>query len=146
MNKAFVKESEDAGDRCPLCGSPGQAVFETTIAAHVPAEFRAELAEPASFCPNANCSVGYFDKFERVVRADQLLAPVYPKDANAPICPCFGVTCEEIEADARSGNVARVREHIQRAQADSSRCVTLSPSGQSCVAAVQRCYLRAANS
>lgn len=142
MNKAFVKEQEDAGDRCPKCGSPGQVVFQATLEAHVPVDLQSQFSTTAYFCPNASCDVAYFDQFERVIAADSLVAPVYPKHSDAPICPCFGLTCEEIEADARAGEVARIREHLKRAQSDEARCSALAANGQSCIAAVQRHYMQ----
>jgi hypothetical protein len=142
MNKAFVREPEDAGNRCPKCGSAGPAVFQTTLEAHVPADLLAEFASSAFFCPLATCPVGYFDQFERSIPAANLIRPVYPKDPQAPICPCFGLTEDDIKADVQEGAVTRVREHLQRAQSDEARCATLSPSGQSCVAAVQRCFMQ----
>jgi len=146
MNKAFTKEPEDQGDRCPSCGSAGQPVQQATLDAHLPPELRGEFANAAYFCPHAACPVAYFDQFERTVPADALVRPVYPKDPQAPICPCFGLTCEEIEADARDGVVARLRDHLRRAQSDEARCETLSPSGQPCTAAVQRHFMQARGS
>jgi hypothetical protein len=142
MNKAFVKEQEDAGNRCPKCGSPGQIVYEATLAAHVPAELRADFSNTAYFCPHETCTVAYFDQLERVIPAEGLTHAVYPKDPDAPICPCFGLTCDEIEADARAGDVERIREHLRRAQSDEARCATLAPDGQSCIARVQKHYMQ----
>jgi len=142
MNKAFVKETDDPGDRCPLCGSKGQGVFEATLKAFLSAEACDELSESAYFCPHATCEVAYFDRFERTVAAGCLSRPAYPKDPEAPICPCFGLTCEDIEADVDEGVVTRVRAHLERAQSDEAHCTTKAPSGQSCVAAVQQCFMR----
>jgi hypothetical protein len=143
MNKAFVKEQEDAGNRCPRCRSPGQPVFQATLEAHVAADSLADFSSSAYFCPQASCAVAYFDQLERTIPVGSLTRPVYPKDPDAPICPCFGLTCEEIEADARAGDVTRLREHLRRAQSDEARCATSAASGQSCVAAVQRLYMQA---
>ena len=142
MNKAFVKETEDPGDRCPTCGSIGQTVGQATLEAHLPAEACAQLSNSAFFCPHPTCAVAYFDQFERMVRTESLIQPVYPKDAQAPICPCFGLTCEDIEADVREGVVTRVKAHLQRVQSDDARCATMAASGQSCIAAVQRYFMR----
>ena len=142
MNKAFVKESEDPGDHCPVCGSIGQTVFQSTLDAQLTSETRAQLPDTAFFCPHATCEVAYFDQFERTVSTAGLSHPVYPKDPNAPICPCFGLTCEDIEADVREGVVTRVKAHLGRAQSDDSRCATMAASGQSCIAAVQRYFMR----
>ena len=142
MNKAFVKEAEDPGDRCPSCGSAGQRVFRATLESHLPPELRGEFTESAFFCPQPTCPVAYFDPFERSIPADRLLQPVYPKDPAAPLCACFGLTEEDIEADVREGAVTRVKAHLQRAQSDAARCGTLAANGQSCIPAVQKCYMQ----
>ena len=142
MNKAFVKESEDNGDRCPACGSMGRTVYRETIAAQVVEGASEDVADPAFFCSHATCDVAYFDRFERQIAIDQFVQPVYPKDPEAPICPCFGLTCAEIEADVDEGVVTRVKTHLERAQSKEARCWTQSPDGQSCVAAVQQYFMR----
>lgn len=142
MNKAFVREVEDDGDRCPRCGSAGHEVFAATLAAHLPEQERARIGEPSYFCPHPTCSVAYFDRFERTVAVSGLLRPVYPKDPQAPICPCFGLTCDDIEADAREGSVARLRQHRQRAESPEAHCGAAAPDGRSCLPAVQRHYFR----
>ncbi|MCA9101926.1 MAG: hypothetical protein R3C10_08005 [Pirellulales bacterium] len=142
MNKAFVKETEDPGDRCPGCGGIGTSVYRTTIEAHLPAEDCERLADPAYFCPYPTCDVAYFDEFARTVPASRLRRPLYPKDAAAPICPCFGLTCDDIEADVAEGVVTRVKAHLTRAQSDEAHCETATADGRSCVAAVQRYFMR----
>jgi hypothetical protein len=142
MNKAFVKESDDAGNHCPKCGSLGTVVFQSTLEAHVPPGLLGELSSTAYFCPHATCNVAYFDQFERTISAEQLIGPVYPKDPDAPICPCFGLTCEDIEAAAGAGDVERVRQHLRRAESDEACCATLSPTGQTCIVAVQRYFMQ----
>lgn len=142
MNKAFVKELEDPGDRCPSCGAIGTSVYQTTMRAHLPAEECDRLADPAYFCAYPTCCVVYFDQFERSVEAGRLRAPLYPKDPDAPICPCFGLTCEDIEADVAEGVVTRVRAHLERTKSDETHCATKTADGRSCVAAVQRHFMR----
>ena len=142
MNKAFVKESEDQGDRCPKCGSVGQSVLQVTLEAHLTPQVRSELSKSAFFCPFPTCEVAYFDQFERTVSVKALTNPVYLKNPDAPICPCFGLTCDEIEADVREGVVTRVKAHLQRAQSSDARCQTMSADGQSCIAAVQRYFMQ----
>jgi hypothetical protein len=142
MNKAFVREPEGTVDRCPSCGSPGQPVGSITLDAFVRPESRAELGETASFCPSETCPIVYFDAFERHVRAEQLVRGVYPKDPSAPICACFGVTCDEIEADVREGTATRTRALLDRAKSSEAHCSHSAANGQSCVAAVQRCFMK----
>lgn len=142
MNKAFVKEPEDHGDRCPCCGSPGQVVFQKTLQHHLTPEQVSQLSDTAFFCSQSTCEVVYFDRFERAVSASELQQAVYPKDPSAPICPCFGLTEEDIDEDVREGVVTRVKAHRRQAESCDVKCGTLSPNGQSCVPQVQRYYMK----
>jgi bacterioferritin-associated ferredoxin len=143
MNKAFVKEVE-ASDQghCPRCGSLGEPVSLVTLQAHLPPEALRQLAETACFCPFPRCEVAYFDVFERVVAVDALLAPVYPKDSEAPICACFGLTTDDIEQDVLEGTATRVKELLAKAKSPAARCTIAAASGHSCVAEVQKYYIR----
>ena len=142
MNKAFVREPDQGIERCPRCGSPGEPVQQTTLAAHVPPQASSEIAQSANFCPFPNCDVVYFDMFERVILTAALDHPVYPKDPAAPICACFGLTEADIEQDVAEGAVTRTRAVVEKAKSSAARCAQASPSGQSCVAAVQRYYMK----
>ena len=143
MNKAFVKEPEDTADRlCPRCGSLGVPVDTTTLNAQLPPDERRKLAESAWYCPYPRCEVGYFDQFERWVNGDVLLHPSYPKNPAAPICPCFGFTPDEIEADVREQGTRRVKQLLARSKSPEARCATMSPSGQCCMPEVQRQFFR----
>jgi hypothetical protein len=142
MNKAFVKETDDPGDRCPACGAIGTSVYQATLRAHLPPEACDRLSEPAFFCPYPSCDVAYFDQYARTAPAASLRAPLYPKDPAAPICPCFGLTCDDIEADVAEGAPTRVKPHLQRAQSPAANCTTQTADGRSCIPAVQRYYMR----
>ncbi len=100
------------------------------------------LADSAFFCPFPTCQVAYFDMFERQVPVDALAHPVYPKDPQAPICPCFDFTTESIEADVREGGVSRTRALMEKAKSADARCRTMSASGQSCTGDVQRYFMK----
>ncbi len=144
MNKAFVREPDETGElHCPACGSLGVAVQRETWQAHVKDVAATSLADSAFFCPYAKCEVVYFDMFERRATTDQLRSSVYPKDPQAPICGCFGMTLTEVQADARAGVVLRVRELLAKAKSPEACCRTMSASGQSCVAEVQRAFMKA---
>jgi len=144
MNKAFIREPDDTGRlHCPACGSQGIAVERETWQTHVAPEAAGGLAESAYFCPFAKCDVVYFDMFDRKIRTDAVVHGVYPKDPQAPLCGCFGLTCQDVEADVRDGGVTRVRALLEKAKSPEARCRTMSPSGQSCVGEVQRYYLKA---
>ena len=145
MNKAFVKESQDPGDRCPSCGAIGAEVLQVTLRAHLESEAYDRLSESAFFCPHPTCEVAYFDSFERTAPVTSLRAPVYPKDPDAPICPCFGLGREDIEADVAEGVVTRLKAHLQRAESDAACCATKSADGKSCVPAVRRYFMKLRN-
>lgn len=146
MNKAFIREPDDTGVlNCPACGSLGIAVRRETWKAHIRPGGAEGLAESAFFCPYSRCAVVYFDMFERRVTTDALRHGVYPKDAQAPICGCFGLTSDDVQADIREGVVTRVRELLAKAKSDDAHCLTMSASGQNCTAEVQRYYMKLRN-
>lgn len=143
MNKAFVREPDDTGQRnCPRCGSIGVPVQAETLASFLTAEARTNLADTAYYCPFAKCEVAYFDDFERMATVDSLTRPAYPKDPEAPLCGCFGLTLEDVEADVAEGGVTRVRALLAKSQSPEAHCKTMSPTGQSCTPEVQRCFMR----
>jgi hypothetical protein len=143
MNKAFLREPDESGAlNCPACGSLGIAVTRETWQHHVADGANVGLAESAFFCPYPKCDVVYFDMFDRRVKSEALVHGVYPKDPQAPICPCFGLTAADIEADVREGVVTRTRANVEKAKSPEARCLTASPSGQSCVGEVQRLYMK----
>ncbi len=113
-----------------------------TLRAHLTGEQFAQIADPANFCPSPQCPVAYFDGFERVVLAAVLGRPVYPKDPNAPICACFGLTRADIERDVREGVVARTKAVLERAKSSQARCLEMAANGRPCVAFVQKYYMQ----
>ncbi len=143
MNKAFVREPDETGQRnCPRCGSLGVTVQQETLAAHLPADALRSLATTAFFCPFPRCDVVYFDAFDRTVDTAALDHGVYPKDPAAPLCGCFGLTRDDVELDISEGGAARVRELLQKTKSPDARCQIMSPSGQCCAADVQRYYMK----
>jgi hypothetical protein len=143
MNKAFVREPDDNGQRrCPECGSTGVAVSDETLAAHLTAEAHRELGEPAFYCPFQRCGVVYFDLFDRTALVESLGNPAYPKDPTAPLCRCFGLTIDDVEQDVREGTVQRVRAVVERSKTAEAHCHIAAPDGRSCVPEVQRYYFR----
>ena len=142
MNKAFLREPDADADYCPRCGTQGEPVGEETLRAQLPADCVGRLASSANFCPSARCDVVYFDVFERTVSTAELGRPVHPKDPTAPICACFGLTLDDIEADVREGGVARVRAAIERAKSPEACCMTRAVNGRSCIPYIQRCYMQ----
>lgn len=142
MNKAFVREPDDVASRCPKCQSLGQSVGPQTLNAQLDPALRRNLAESACFCPSEQCDVVYFDDFSGVVTRDVFDQPIPIKDANAPLCSCFGLTREDIEDDVAEGVVTRTKAAVQKAQSAEARCTTLAPNGRSCVADVQGYFFK----
>ena len=142
MNKAFTREPDQQADYCPRCGSRGEPVGADTLNTYLPGEKRRMVSTPANFCPSAGCDVVYFDAFERIVRTGDLGRPVYPKDADAPICACFGLTQRDIEQDVREGVVTRTKAVLLKAASDEAHCARAAANGQSCAAYVQKYYMQ----
>ena len=142
MNKAFVRESDSTDVLCPRCGAAGTDALGSAVAAHVPSEARRALAATAYFCSTANCPVAYFDAFEATVAVDSLAQPIYPKDPLAPLCACFGLTRDDVEADLAEGTPRRIRELLAKSKSPEARCETASPTGRSCLPDVQRYYFK----
>jgi hypothetical protein len=143
MNKAFVREPEDDGRAyCPRCGNLGLPVERGPLDTHIRPESRAKMQDDAWFCGFSRCDVAYFNLFDAVVSMDELNAPVYPYDANAPICACFGLTYNDVEADVRDDQPTRIRDLIAKSKTDAAQCHTLAANGRSCLSAVQELYMR----
>ncbi|MHC4879380.1 MAG: hypothetical protein ACYTGL_23245 [Planctomycetota bacterium] len=142
MNKAFVREEESDVRHCPRCGSLGRPVGDSTLNHWLTDDSRDELGNRALFCPLASCPVAYFDQFERMIDVAQLQRPVWPKSMEAPLCACFGLTADDVDADIDEGGVTRVRNIVEQAKTSAARCQTLAADGQCCVAEVQRYYFK----
>ena len=142
MNKAFVREPDQTAEYCPRCGSKGQQVGRETVRSYLPDGKAPTVADPASFCPSPQCDVVYFDAFERVIVTGDLAKPVYPKDPDAPLCACFGLTRQDVEQDVREGVVTRVKAILEKAASPEARCSQMAANGQSCVAYVQKYYMQ----
>ena len=134
MNKAFVREPEDDGRAyCPRCKSLGVPVESGPLDTHIRAELRGKIRDAAWFCSFPRCDVAYFNQFDAVVTMDELKAPVYPYDPNAPICACFGLTYDDVEADVRDGTPTRIRELLAKSKSPDARCQTLAADGRCCM-------------
>jgi hypothetical protein len=143
MNKAFVKEPEfDGRAYCPRCGTLGSPVGHGPLDTHIRAESRNKLGDSGWFCSYTHCDVAYFNLFEAVVTTDELTAPVYPHDFDAPICACFGLTYDDVEADVREGTPTRIRELLAKSKSAEARCEAIAADGRCCMGAVQELYMR----
>ena len=142
MNKAFIREPDQVDSRCPRCDAMGHPVGPLTLAARLAADVRRVLAERAYFCPDCQCDVVYYDDFGGVVKRASVPGLIPIKDADAPLCACFGLTRDDIERDVEEGVVTRTRAAVLRAQSDEARCTTLAPNGRTCIPEVQGYYLK----
>ena len=143
MNKAFCKEPDSSlPPRCPRCGADGVQVGPETLRAHLEPARVESLAEPAYWCPGDSCEVAYFDLLERTVATGDASGLPWPKDPDGPLCACHGLTADDIDADIADGVPTRVREVLRKADLPDAACGTRSADGRSCVARVQRAYVR----
>ena len=143
MNKAFVREPEvDGRAFCPRCRSLGVPVETGPLDTHIRPQSRGKMHDAAWFCAFARCDVAYFNLFDAVVTTDELRAPVYPYDPDAPICACFGLTYDDVEADVREGVPTRIRGLLAKSKSNAARCETLAANGRCCISAVQELYMR----
>jgi hypothetical protein len=143
MNKAFIREPEfDGRAFCPRCGTLGAPVEAGPLDRYIKPESRRKLGESAWFCGYAHCEVAYFNLFDAVVMIDELTRPVYPHDLDAPLCGCFGLNYDDVEADVREGTPTRIRVLLAKSKTVDAQCAALAPDGRCCMAAVQELYMR----
>ncbi|MCA9188677.1 MAG: hypothetical protein R3E01_15205 [Pirellulaceae bacterium] len=143
MNKAFVREPDaDGRAYCPRCNTTGAPVGSTVLNNLVLPTLRNKLGDSAWFCPYARCDVAYFDEFETVIGVEELQRKIYPHDLDAPICSCFGLSYDDVQADAREPVPSRIRQLWTRSQSAEARCHEIAPDGQCCFAEVQRLYMK----
>ena len=145
MNKAFVKEDNDRQPRCPEpdgCGGPGVSVSLTTLGAQVPEADAARLSDEVLYYDDPNCEVAYFDPWGASIPASRVSSPTWPKDPSAPLCPCFGLSREDVIEDAGRRDPLRIRELMKKAEGPDASCQTSTPDGKCCLTLVRRLYFR----
>ncbi|NDC64716.1 MAG: hypothetical protein EBZ59_12185, partial [Planctomycetia bacterium] len=143
MNKAFCREPDSSTPpRCPACGTDGLQVSAETLRAHVRDGLAPSLAEPAHWCPADACTVAYFDLVGRCVATADAHGLPWPKDPHGPLCACHGLSVDDVDRDIAEGTPTRVRAVVQQAGLPGAACGLAAADGRSCVARVQRHYLR----
>jgi hypothetical protein len=140
MSRAFIKEGDAPEPRCPSCGTQGEAVGPATLDAQLSPADRKALGDRAYYCANPGCSTAYFSAWDAVIPQNRLKSRAWPKDPQAPICPCFGLSAADVIADARAGRKNRVLEIREEADAPDARCPGLAPDGRSCMTSVMRLF------
>ena len=143
MNKAFVREPDaDARVLCPKCGAVGTAVGSGPLDTHIQDEVRSRMADSAWYCSHADCDVAYFNLFEQFVLTSELKGPVFPYDLDAPICACFGLTYDDVDADSRDDAPVRIRQLLAKSKSADARCQSLAVDGQCCIRELQKLYMK----
>jgi Zinc binding domain len=143
MNKAFVREPDDDGRAyCPRCRSLGIEVTAGPLDTHLQPESRSKLRDEAWFCNFPRCEVAYFNQFDAVVTVDELRVPVYPKDAHASLCACFGFMYDDVAADVDDGTPTRIRALLAKSKSSEANCASLAADGRCCLATIQELYMR----
>jgi hypothetical protein len=132
MNKAFVREPDNTETFCPKCGAAGVPVPWITVEHHVPEETRKRLTASSLFCMTPSCEVAYFDAMESFVLAADLVKPVYPKDAAAPLCPCFGLTKHDVEDDVDAPSPVKIRTLLSKSKSPAAHARRLPTAAVAC--------------
>ena len=135
-----MKEPEPGEPRCPGCAGLGEPVGLPTLEAHLAADARAPLGATAFYCPDPACPTAYFNGWGTSVPREKLTSTAYPKDPEAPVCSCFGLTAAEVVADARDGRKERVKSLLERSKGPEARCLEKSPDGRCCMPLVSRLF------
>ncbi len=146
MSRAFIKEPETTGPRCPTpagCGGAGVPVSRVTLRARLLPEAAARFADGGFLCPDPACAVVYFDAGQERALRDELREPVRPKHVGAPLCACFSVPEETFDDLGTRGDKAGMRAFLERAASPEARCETCAADGRSCVTEARRVFLRA---
>jgi hypothetical protein len=113
-----------------------------TLRSHVTAAAAEVIGEPAYWCATDSCPVAYYDLLERTLATAEAHGLYWPKDAGGPLCCCHGLTVDDVDADLAASVPTRVRAVVQQAGRPDAACGTKSPDGRSCVARVQRYFMR----
>ena len=140
MNKAFVREPEDDGPRVlpalQNAGPPGR--LWPVRYAHPPrvprkdAGRRLVLRVPAL----RSCLLQPLRRRSPDGRAQ--IAGL-PHDPNTPICACFGLTYDDVEADVHDGTPTRIRELLAKSKSSEAQCHKLAADGICCMAQFKNC-------
>lgn len=135
-----MKEGEAPEPACPSCGTPGEPVGAQTLDAQVPTAHRGLLGDKAYYCATPTCRTGYYNGWGSTFPAEKIQNPKFPKNPDAPLCPCFMLSAADLIADAREGIKTRIQEIREEADAPDARCPKLSPDGRSCAAHAMRLF------
>ena len=145
MSQAFVREPDAPEPRCPApsgCGGLGQAVTRVTLTANVGEEVGRALDGELFFCPDPGCEVAYFDSTAGRIAVDRLIERRWPKDPDAPLCACLGVTEETITDWARENRTDQMKAFLKRTEGPEAHCLSRTHAGRGCVLDARRVFVR----
>lgn len=143
MNKAFLRDPEPDGRAyCPSCQALGDAVGRATLDYHIQPSVRDKFGNDGWFCSYPDCEVAYFDLYDRTILIGELRFQIYPKNLDAPICPCFGFTIEQLDATIDMRSPAPIRDLLAKSKTMAANCAVLAANGRCCMQEVQRLYVR----
>ena len=126
---------------CPVAGTRGNRVTDTTLRALLKPDVHASLP-PARyrFCATPGCSVVYYaEDGSHVVTLEDLVVRVGIKETTAPrpICYCYGYTVEEMIEEIRLTGSTTVPDRIRRRlEFEGCHCETTNPQGSCCLGTV----------
>ena len=86
--------------------------------------------------------MAYCDLLERTIATAAAHGLPWPKDPAGPLCACHGLTVDDVDRDVAEGVPTRVRAVVHKAGEPGADCAIRSADGRSCVARVQRFYMR----
>lgn len=140
-SRTHTPKSATAPD-CPRSGTRGKRVEHITLESLLLPQERHRIANSTWFyCPEASCSVVYFDGGGECIEKDLLSVRVGTKESGPPrpICYCFEHTIEDIDADvARDGSSEIPSSITEKCRQGLHRCEETNPQGTCCLGNVRR--------
>lgn len=129
---------------CPRCEAVGTRVDPLTLKALLtPDGLRRGVPHEPRFCATRDCPVVYFDSACGAIFTERdltvLVHAKHPDALDVPVCYCFGVTPESMEAASTRHGGTSVRDMITReVKARHCACEVKNPTGRCCLGDVVR--------
>lgn len=136
---------------CPHCQQKSKSIsFETLKSQLTPLAMRRILVDSTFyFCAHPSCPIVYFSQTQ-TFKVEEIREKVFQKnkDADCPVCYCFGHTRAEVERDAYTQAfqiISQIKVGIKNKQC---ACELRNPQGRCClgnVSALQQQTLKKAS-